>query len=212
MSSLQTSVVQHTNRLSRQLDFIAELDKLKRILRQTLVMDGSRQENSAEHSWHLAVMAVLLHEHARESVDVQRVLKMLLVHDVVEIDAGDTFCYDAAATIGKEERERRAAERLFGMLPDEQATELRDLWEEFEARETAEAQFANALDRLQGLLQNYHNDGGTWRLHGITRDQVLNRMRPIQNASPELWKYVLQVIEEVYAGGDVIASMGDGRA
>ncbi|MBA3968953.1 MAG: HD domain-containing protein [Gemmatimonadetes bacterium] len=200
-----------TERLKRQLDFIVELDKLKRILRQTLVMDGSRQENSAEHSWHLAVMAVLLHEHAGDAVDVQRVLRMLLIHDVVEIDAGDTFCYDAAASVGKEERERRAAERLFGLLPGEQAQEFRDLWEEFEARETADAQFANALDRLQGLLQNYHNAGGTWRLHGITRDQVLNRMRPIQNASPELWKYVLQVIDEVYADSDLIASTGDGK-
>jgi putative hydrolase of HD superfamily len=200
-----------TERLKRQLDFIVELDKLKRILRQTLVMDGSRQENSAEHSWHLAVMAVLLHEHAGNAVDVQRVLRMLLIHDVVEIDAGDTFCYDAAASVGKEERERRAAERLFGLLPGEQAQEFRDLWEEFEARETADAQFANALDRLQGLLQNYHNAGGTWRLHGITRDQVLNRMRPIQNASPELWKYVLQVIDEVYADSDLIASTGDGK-
>ena len=200
-----------TERLKRQLDFIVELDKLKRILRQTLVMDGSRQENSAEHSWHLAVMAVLLHEHAGDAVDVQRVLRMLLIHDVVEIDAGDTFCYDAAASVGKEERERRAAERLFGLLPGEQAQEYRDLWEEFEARETADAQFANALDRLQGLLQNYHNAGGTWRLHGITRDQVLNRMRPIQNASPELWKYVLQVIDEVYADSDLIASTGDGK-
>jgi putative hydrolase of HD superfamily len=191
-------------RLRRQLDFIVELDKLKRILRQTLVMDGSRQENSAEHSWHLAVMAVLLHEHTRESVDVQRVLKMLLIHDVVEIDAGDTFCYDAAAGVGKEERERLAAERLFGLLPEEQMQELRSLWDEFEAGESAEAQFANALDRLQGLLQNYHNGGGTWRLHAVTRDQVMNRMRPIQNASPELWSYVLQVIEDVYARGDVI--------
>jgi putative hydrolase of HD superfamily len=200
-----------TERLSRQLDFIVELDRLKRILRQTLVMDGSRQENSAEHSWHLAVMAVLLHEHAGNAVDVQRVLRMLLIHDVVEIDAGDTFCYDAAASVGKEERERRAAERLFGLLPGEQAQEFRDLWEEFEARETADAQFANALDRLQGLLQNYHNGGGTWRLHGITRDQVLKRMDPIQNASPELWKYVLQVIDEVYADSDLIASTGDGK-
>ncbi|CAN5278906.1 HD domain-containing protein [soil metagenome] len=199
-----------TERLSRQLDFIVELDKLKRILRQTLVIGGSRQENSAEHSWHLAVMAVLLSEHAREAVDVQRVVKMLLIHDVVEIDAGDTFCYDAAASIGKEERERRAAERLFGLLPGEQAQEFRDLWEEFEARETADAQFANALDRLQGLLQNYHNNGGTWRLHQVSREQVLKRMDPIRDASPELWTYVLQVIEEVYAGREVIASTGDG--
>jgi putative hydrolase of HD superfamily len=196
------------NRLAQQLEFIAEVDKLKGILRQTRVMDGSRQENSAEHSWHLAVMAVLLNEHAREGVDVQRVVKMLLIHDVVEIDAGDTFCYNAAATVGKEERERGAAERLFGLLPEEQSREFRDLWEEFEARGTAEAQFANALDRLQGLLQNYHNGGGTWRLHGITRDQVLNRMRPIENASPVLWGYVLRVIDEVYAGGDLLAVGG----
>ena len=193
-----------TERLTRQLEFIVELDKLKRILRQTRVMDGSRQENSAEHSWHLAIMAVLLNEHACESVDVQRVLKMVLIHDVVEIDAGDTFCYDVTANVGKEDRERCAAERLFGLLPGGQGEEFRDLWEEFEAAQTPDAQFANALDRFQGMLQNYQNGGGTWRLHGIPREQVLNRMAPIQNASSQLWQYVLRVIDEVYVDSDLI--------
>ena len=200
----RTDVVHSTDRLPRQLGFIAELDKLKRILRQTRLIGGSRNENSAEHSWHLAVMAVLLGEHSAERVDVLRTVKMLLIHDVVEIDAGDAFCYDAAANVGKEERERRAAERLFGLLPPDQAEELRALWDEFEARETAEARFAAALDRLQGLLQNYHNGGGTWRLHGVTRDQVMARMDPIREASPGLWEYVLGVIEEVYAGGQAL--------
>lgn len=201
---LRTNVAQSTDRLPRQLAFIAELDKLKGILRQTSLIGGSRRENSAEHSWHLAVMAVLLGEHAAERVDVLRTVKMLLIHDVVEIDAGDAFCYDAAANVGKEERERRAAERLFGLLAPEQGGELRALWDEFEARETAEARFAAALDRLQGLLQNVHNGGGTWRLHGVTREQVLARMDPIRDASPALWAYVLGTIEEVYADGELL--------
>jgi len=140
------------NRLAQQLRFVVEIDRLKTVLRQTLLTDASRQENSAEHSWHLALMAALLAEHAGAEVDVTRTMKMVLVHDVVEIDAGDAFCYDAAANVGKEERERLAAERIFGLLPAEQAAELHALWVEFEAGETAEARFAVALDRLQPLL------------------------------------------------------------
>jgi putative hydrolase of HD superfamily len=188
-------------RISRQLRFVVEVDRLKTVLRQTLLTDGSRQENSAEHSWHLALMAALLAEHAGAEVDVARTMKMVLVHDVVEIDAGDAFCYDAAANVGKEERERRAAERIFGLLPAEQAAELHTLWEEFEAGETADARFAVALDRLQPLLQNIHSGGGSWRAHGIARAQVLRRMDPIRTGAPALWPQVLAVVEQAVAAG-----------
>lgn len=189
------------DRLARQLRFVVEIDRLKTVLRQTLLTDASRQENSAEHSWHLALMAALLAEHAGAPVSVQRTMTMVLVHDVVEIDAGDAFCYDAAANVGKEERERRAAERIFGLLPAGQAAELRALWEEFEAGETADARFAVALDRLQPLLQNIHSGGGSWRAHGITRGQVLRRMDPIRTGAPALWPQVLAVVEEAVAAG-----------
>ena len=188
-------------RISRQLRFVVEIDRLKTVLRQTLLTDASRQENSAEHSWHLALMAALLTEHAGAAVDVTRTMKMVLVHDVVEIDAGDAFCYDAAANVGKEERERMAAERIFGLLPAEQAAELHALWEEFEAGETADARFAVALDRLQPLLQNIHSGGGSWRAHGIARAQVLRRMDPIRTGAPALWPQVLAVVEQAVAAG-----------
>jgi putative hydrolase of HD superfamily len=188
-------------RLARQLRFVVEIDRLKTVLRQTLLTDASRRENSAEHSWHLALMAALLAEHAGSEVDVARTMKMVLVHDVVEIDAGDAFCYDAAANVGKEERERRAAERIFGLLPAGQAAELHALWAEFEAGETPDARFAVALDRLQPLLQNLHSGGGSWRAHGIARAQVLRRMDPIRAGAPALWPTVLAVVEEAVAAG-----------
>jgi putative hydrolase of HD superfamily len=184
-------------RMHRQLDFIVEMDKLKHVLRRTSVIGESRLENSAEHSWHLAVMAALLAEYAPGKVDLERTLTMLLVHDVVEIDAGDTFAFDAAANADKEERERRAAERLFGLLPPDQAERLRGLWDEFEAGETPEARFANALDRFHALLQNLHNDGGTWKTHGISRERIFVRMDPIREGAPALWPYVLRVVDEV---------------
>ena len=188
-----------SDRFGRQLAFIVEIDKLKRVLRRTMLTDQSRQENSAEHSWHLALMAVLLHEHACEDVDVLRVLKMLLVHDIVEIDAGDTFAYDADGHADKEDRERAAADRLFGLLPADHAGELRALWDEFEAQDTADARFANALDRLQPLLQNVHAEGGAWRSHGITHEQVTERMRPIETACPTLWPWVETMLRDVWA-------------
>jgi 5'-deoxynucleotidase YfbR-like HD superfamily hydrolase len=184
-------------RLARQLSFIAEMDKLKSVLRRTSIIGGARRENSAEHSWHLGMMAPLLAEYAPSGVDLERTLKMLLVHDVVEIDAGDTFAFDAAANADKDERERKAASRLFGLLPRDQGEELRALWDEFEARRTAESRFANALDRLQGLIQNHHNDGGTWVEHGITREQILRRMDPIREGAPALWPFVLEVVDGV---------------
>ena len=190
-------------RLERQLRFIAEIDRLKRVLRRTLLTDGSRRENSAEHSWHIALMAPLLAEYASADVDVGRVVRMLLVHDVVEIDAGDTFAYDATGNADRAEREGRAADRLFGLLPPDQAVELRALWEEFEAVATPDARFAHAVDRLQPLLQNLSTEGGTWRTHGVTRDQVVGRMRAIEDAAPGLWSFVIRSIDEFWVHGRV---------
>ena len=189
------------NRLSQQIQFIVEIDKLKGVLRQTLLTDSSRRENSAEHSWHLAMMAMLLSEYAPAPVNVLQVIKMLLIHDLVEIDAGDTFCYDVQGNLGKAEREKQAAARLFGQLPVEQGIELRSLWEEFEAQQTPEAQFATALDRLQPLLHNQQTAGGTWRIHGITLDKVIERMKPIKTGAPQLWALVEQVLEESVKAG-----------
>lgn len=190
------------SRLAQQIQFIIEIDKLKRVLRQTLLIDESRQENSAEHSWHLAMMAILLAEYAPSpEIDVLHVIKMLLVHDLVEIDAGDTFCYDIQGNQDKATRETQAAIRLFGLLPEEQGVELRSLWEEFEAQETTAAKFAAALDRLQPLLHNQQTRGGTWRIHGIKRDQVLRRVHPIKEGAPALWPVVEKIIEDCILAG-----------
>jgi putative hydrolase of HD superfamily len=170
-----------SERLASQISFIIEIDKLKSILRQTLITDGSRQENSAEHSWHLATMVSLLQEYSPDPVDLTRVIRMLLVHDIVEIDAGDTFAYDMQGNASKAQRELQAADRIFGILPPEQGRELRALWEEFEAQQTADAKYANALDRLQPLLNNYKTRGGTWRIHSLNRAQVEKRMQPVRD-------------------------------
>jgi len=191
-------------RLERQLDFIRELDRLKSVLRRTSLIDRSRLENTAEHTWHLATMAVVLAEHAPEGADVARVIEMLLVHDIVEIDAGDTFAFDASANVGKLEREQAAASRLFGLLPADLAQRLRALWDEFEEGESPDARFANALDRMQGLVQNdAGGDGGSWRQHGVTAAQVLVRMSPIQRAAPGLWPVVLDAVARAVAAGHV---------
>ncbi|MDQ6886043.1 MAG: HD domain-containing protein [Gemmatimonadota bacterium] len=190
------AVEERSLRASQQLAFLVQVDRLKGVLRQTLLCDGSRRENSAEHSWHLALAAVVLAEHVDGAVDLARVVHMVLVHDLVEIDAGDTFAYDVAAHVGQAERERAGADRLFGTLPLEQGAEFRALWEEFEGQETPEARYATALDRLQPLLNNHHAHGGSWRAHGVTRDQVLGRMRPIEAALPALWPMVLEIIEQ----------------
>ena len=190
-------------RLTRQLSFLIEIDRLKSIIRQTSLCDGSRRENSAEHSWHLAMMALVMAEHAGADIDVALVVKMLLVHDLVEIDAGDTFAYDASGYVGKEERERAAAERLFGLLPADQAADLRALWDEFESGETAEARYANALDRLQPLLANHHSKGGSWRAHGVSRAQVIRRMAPIERALPGVWPVVLDIVGQNCALGHI---------
>ncbi len=173
-------------RLVEQIAFILEVEKLKTILRRTLLLDRSRVENDAEHTWQLALMAAVLAEHSREPVDLLRVLKMLLIHDIVEIDAGDTFAYDPIAQASQVERELKAADRIFALLPSDQASEFRALWDEFEAKVTADARFANAMDRLQPLLHNFFTDGGTWHTGGVTSASVVRRMGPIGKASDTL--------------------------
>ncbi len=189
------------NRLDQQIAFILEIDRLKTILRRTLLTDRSRLENSAEHSWHLAMCAMLLVEYSPCAIDVARVLKMALVHDVVEIDAGDTFCYDVKGNLDKAEREQRAADRIFSLLPVEQGAELRALWEEFDARETPESRYANALDRLQPLLHNCHTQGAAWRKHGVTYAQIIERNRHIADGAPALWTYMKDLIDDAVSQG-----------
>ncbi|WP_035987787.1 HD domain-containing protein [Leptolyngbya sp. KIOST-1] len=188
-------------RLQQQIAFVIEIDRLKTVLRQTQLMDGSRRENSAEHSWHLAMMTLALADYAPAGVDMQQALHQVLIHDLVEIDAGDTFCYDAQAHLDKAEREQRAADRIFGLLPQADSDRLRQIWEEFEAQSTPTARFAAALDRIQPLLHNWQTGGGTWKQHGICRAQVLRRMAPVETGAPELWPFVLGVIEDCVNAG-----------
>ena len=189
-------------RFQRQLEFVREIDKLKQVYRQSLLLDGVRKENDAEHSWHLALMAVLLGEYAAApELDLFRVVKLVLAHDLVEIDAGDTYCYDTSANSDKAARETRAADRLFTILPADQGRELRRLWDEFEARQTPEARFAAALDRLQPLLHNYLTQGRSWREHGVRKQQVLERNQLIADGAPELWAYAREIIEDAAAKG-----------
>jgi putative hydrolase of HD superfamily len=190
-----------TTRHADQIAFLVEADKLKTILRRTPLADGSRLENSAEHSWHLALAAMILAEHAPPGVNVGHVLELVVIHDLVEIDAGDTFAYDPEHTLSKSARERAAADRLFGLLPAAQGAHIRALWEEFEEYQTPEARFANALDRFQALLLNYRSGGGSWTQHGVRRSQVLERMAPVHEALPALWPYVVEVIDTATAGG-----------
>jgi putative hydrolase of HD superfamily len=190
-----------TERLDRQLRFIVEIDQLKTVLRRSYVMNAERYENSAEHSWHVAVMAMVLTEHAEEPVDLCRVLKMLLVHDMVEIDAGDTYCYDEKGASDKMAREGQAADRIFGLLPGDQADELRDLWDEYEEQITPEARFAMSLDRLMPLLHNYYTHGKSWREHGIARHQVLAHNACICDGSDRLWQFVRAIVEDAVAKG-----------
>ena len=189
------------DRLGRQLAFLVEADKLKQIIRRTPLVDASRQENSAEHSWHMILTAMVVAEHVPDALDVPHAIELMAVHDLVEIDAGDTFAYDLDAHKNKAEREEAAAARLFGLLPQDQASRFRALWEEFEAQTTPEARFANAIDRLQPFLQNAHSGGGSWGRHHVTRDQVLRRMAPIETALPDLWPVVAHLIEQFCESG-----------
>ncbi|MCG8349631.1 MAG: HD domain-containing protein [Chloroflexales bacterium] len=188
-------------RLRQQIDFIIEIDKLKSVMRRTYLADGSRRENSAEHSWQLAMMAVVLAEHANVPIDLLRVIKMVLVHDIVEIDAGDTYIYDTQGALDKAQREQQAADRIFALLPAEQARELHSLWEEFEARETPDARFAAAMDRLMPLLHNYVTAGRSWQEHGITSNQVLTNNARIDEGSETLWELAASLIADSVAKG-----------
>ncbi len=190
------------DKFSGQIAFIKEIDRLKGVLRQSLIMDGSRRENTAEHSWHISVFAMLMHEYAEEPrPDLNRVLRMLLLHDIVEVDAGDTFAYDASGYQDKEQREQAAAERLYGMLPEEQRREWMALWLEFEAAQTPEAKYANAADRLLPLLHNYYTDGASWRRNNIGRPQVERRIAPVKDISPALWQFGMELLDRAVAQG-----------
>jgi len=194
-------MIEAGGRLGEQLRFITEIDKVKQVLRQTVVLDATRRENDAEHSWHLAVMALTIQEHAAEPVDLLKVIKMVLIHDLVEIDAGDTFAYDEVGALDKEERERKAADRIFYLLPEDQAAEIDDLWTEFELRESAESRFAAALDRFQPLLHNYLTEGVAWKKHGIQKSQVIERNKHIAEGSPALWDYAQVIIDDSVVKG-----------
>lgn len=184
-------------RIQKQLRFLIEVDKMKTILRQTMLTDLSRQENDAEHSWHFALTAMVLFEYAHSpEVNQLRVLKMALVHDLVEIYAGDTFLYDDKANEDKEERERAAADKLFNILPEDQGAEYRALWEEFDAAETVDAVYAGAIDRIQPLLNNYTVGGYTWKKGDVHSDQVYQRMQPIKKGIPEVWPVIEFIIED----------------
>lgn len=184
----------NSEKLKKQIEFIIIIDEMKNVLRRNLVVDGSRRENDAEHSWHLAVMAMILEEYSADKVDISRVLRIALVHDLVEVYAGDTFAYDAKGNEDKLDREIMAAEKLFGMLKDGQGDEIRALWDEFEAKETPESKYANAIDRLQPLILNYLTNGHTWKLGDVHAPQIYKRMDIIRTATPELWHIVEGII------------------
>lgn len=188
-------------RLDQQIAFIVEIDKLKAVLRQNLVTGEARRETTAEHSWHLGAMALILADHAEPGVDGLRVLKMLLIHDLVEIDAGDSFLYDTTARANAKAAELAAAERLYGLLPADLATELRALWDEFEAGTTRDARFARALDQLQPVLLNYHTEGGSWRANDVSGADVLRKKAVIADGAPALWRYAEALIKDAIAKG-----------
>ena len=183
-------------KLKKQIEFAVKVDKMKEVLRSNLVVSGERRENDAEHSWHLALMAMLLEEYSAEKVNIEKVLKIALVHDLVEVYAGDTFAYDEKGYEDKDERERAAADKLFGSLDGEQGKEIRALWDEFEAIETPESKYANAIDRIQPLILNYLTNGHTWRLGNVHVPQIYKRMDIIRTAAPELWQVVEGVIAD----------------
>lgn len=191
-------------RLQKQIEFMLEADKSKNIFRQTHLTGHGRNENDAEHSWHMALMAFLLTEHANQEVDVLHVIKMILIHDLVEIDAGDTYAYDEAGNATKRSREEKAAERIFGILPADQEQELRELWEEFEENETPEALFAHVLDNFQPLSLNDSNQGGDWKEHGVKKTQIVNRNERTAAGSEVLWQWMKEMIDKNVAAGNII--------
>jgi putative hydrolase of HD superfamily len=189
-------------RFKRQIEFIVEADKLKKVNRRTTLLDRSRQENSAEHSWHIALLVLILSEYAEnQNLNLLRVIKLLLIHDLVEIDAGDTYCYDEIGGQDQKRRETQAADRIFNILPTDQADSFRSLWDEYEARETPESRFAHALDRVQPFLHNYFTRGHTWQKYGIQKKQVVRRMQPVNDGSAFLWEYVTSIIDDAVEKG-----------
>ncbi|MCB1827559.1 MAG: HD domain-containing protein [Coxiellaceae bacterium] len=189
-----------TNRLTQQLNFLKEIDALKTIFRHSnLIADKDRFENSAEHSWHLALYVMVLHEYANARINITRVLKMVLIHDIVEVDAGDTYCYDTEGLKDKAEREQKAADRLFGLLPSDQAQEFRSLWDEFEASETMDAKFAQTIDRMQPMLHNYTTGGGSWLRHNIAKKTVMARMNRLMEGSTVIAEFVQTLIDDAVA-------------
>lgn len=176
-------------RLEKQFAFLEEIDKEKLIGRQNYLADGSRKENDAEHAWHMALMIILLQEYANEKVDVLRTVTMALLHDVIEIDAGDTYAYDEQAKLDQREREVKAADRIFNLLPEDQAKKLREIWDEFEAQETKEAKFARTMDHIQPLMLNALSGGVSWKEHGVRESQILKRNERTADGSKALWEY-----------------------
>lgn len=189
------------DRLKKQLEFMLEIDKMKNLYRQTYVLHEDRKENDAEHSWHLAILAFLLAEYANNDIDVTKVMKMVLIHDIVEIDAGDTYCYDDKGYTTKAEREENAARRIFGILPDDQRREFYGIWREFEDSRTNESRFAAVLDRIQPLMLNYTKNGISWQEHGIYKEQVLSRNSVYFNESDELADAIKEVIDNAAEKG-----------
>lgn len=190
-------------RLKKQLDFLLEIDREKQIFRQTHILGGSRRENDAEHAWHMAIMAFVLQEYANEEIDVLKVIQMVLMHDLVEIYAGDTYAYDEQAKKSQRERELAAADRIYGMLPEDQGMAYRKLWDEFEAKETAEAKFARMLDNYQPLSLNHANQGGDWRAHDVARSQVEKRNEISHEGSETIGKVIADIIEENVKKGNL---------
>lgn len=188
-------------KIQNQIKFAITIDEMKNIFRRNLLADGSRRENDAEHSWHLAMLAMILEEYSAEKIDIERVLKIALIHDLIEVYAGDTFAYDAKGNEDKHEREICAAEKLFGMLDPVQGSKIRELWDEFEAMETAESRYANAIDRIQPLILNYLTDGHTWKMGDVTSDKIYKRMDIIRTATPELWHIVEGIINTSIKAG-----------
>ncbi len=192
------------NRLEKQMDFILEVDKLKGIVRQTYIADGSRKENDTEHSWHMALMCIVLGEYSREDIDILKTMTMLIIHDIVEIDAGDTYAYDTDGNKTKLDRELKAADRIFNLLPQDQADKMRSLWDEFEEGKTAEAKFAATLDRVQPLLLNDASDGKSWREHKVHLSQVMKRNQETPYGSESLWEYAYNLILKNVDKGNLI--------
>jgi putative hydrolase of HD superfamily len=198
MHTVETALLPgQSKRFKQQIEFLLEVDKLKGVDRQTILLDGSRRENSAEHSWHIVLSVLLFSEYAHQNdIDLFRVMKMLVIHDLVEVYAGDTYCYDDQKRQHQAEREMEAAEKIFNLLPADQAGLMRSLWDEFEARQTAESRFANALDRFQPFLHNYFTRGQTWRANHVRRRQVEMRMKPVRDGSQTLWQYVITLLDD----------------